>query len=137
MTSLCFYAFPFFTEHVERELNAAPSVQVGKGGCLCLASAPTARTQAPVCDGCYKHGCRGHLLAVSWLLFHLGLLGIARDGAAALAEDMRNCSLPWAALRGKYFAGYRHNLPKEQELACSSQSLKPVVLTQQDSEVLL
>ena len=102
MTFLCFYAFHCFAEHAECELNAASSVQAGERVPLCLVSAPTAHTQPLVCDGCCKHGCKGRILFVSWHLFHLGLLCIAGDGAAVLAEDMRNRLLPWAALGSKY-----------------------------------
>lgn len=90
VTFLCFYAFRCFAEHTECELNAASPVRAGEGVPLCLVLAPTARTQPPVCDGCCEHGRKGHILFVCWHLFHSGLLHVAGDGAAVLAEDMRN-----------------------------------------------
>lgn len=85
---LCFYAFRCLAELAERDLNAASSVPAGEGVPLCLVLAPTAHTRPPVCDGCCEHGCEGRVLFVSWPLLHLGLLCVAGDGAAVLAEDM-------------------------------------------------
>lgn len=69
MTFLCFYAFHCFAEHAECELNAASSAWAGEGVPLCVVSAPRARTQAPVCDGCCEHRCKSRILFVSWHLF--------------------------------------------------------------------
>jgi len=133
---LCFYAFGSFAERTECGLNAALSMRAGEGAPLCLVSAPAARTQPPVCDGCCEHRCRGSILFVSRHLFCLGLLCTAGKGAAVLPADMRNCLLLRAAWGTKYegllLAGKTSTFLGRKSLRVL-QSLTLVVLTQQDS----